>query len=118
MITAIRLDPTAVGIHGVDFRNGLSTERICGFEQDAAVAENIRWQEIRRAIRQGQRISASQAHGLDHKSLCGSSRVHHAIFGQIKRPNAVFVAGGDAARLSATQSNLPDLPGVFWFAFA
>src|SRR5579862_7546029 len=115
VIAAIRFDAAAVGIDRIHFRTGVSSERGRGFEKNAAVAENIGGEKIFRTVSQGQRLSASQIRDFDYESTRDSARIDHSIFGQIKRANAIFTAGGDSPWRPASKGDFPDLPGILNF---
>ena len=90
MIAAIGLDAAAVGIDGIDFRRGVSSERISSFEQDSAVTEDVGRERARRAVCQGKRFSACQICDLDDKASANLLRIDEAIVGQVERTNAIF----------------------------
>src|ERR1700722_2840483 len=99
VIAAIGLDSTAVGVYGVNFRNGVAAERVCGFEENASVVENIGRKVIRRSIGKSQRLSAGEVDSFNHESAGHFPRIDHTILRKIERPNAIFSTGGDAPRL-------------------
>src|SRR5271157_2294423 len=108
VITTVRLDPAAIGIHGVNFRSGFRSQRISRLEQDSSIAQNVGGQKIRWAVGKSQRLSAGRVHSFDYESARALARIYDAIVGQIKRPNAIFSAGCDAPRRSAVERDLPD----------
>src|SRR5271157_1627132 len=110
VITTVRLDPAAIGIHGVNFRSGSHPQRISRLEQDSPIAQNVGRKKICRTVGESQRLFAGRVHSFDYESARALVRIYDAIVGQIKRPNAIFSAGCDAPRRSAVERDLPDLP--------